>query len=139
MSDETDGDAENAAAGSPPPRKGPAWNDVSKDLTWADLANTDVPLGRKDAPQESDPTDSLDTKEREQVLTLREKLFDRVDKLVTVALIGGFILMVIYMIVRRGDLDYRVVVAWYSGVAVQTIGVLAVIAKNLFPADRARR
>ena len=41
--------------------------------------------------------------------------------------------MAAYMMVMRGSLDYRVIIAWYSSMALQTIGLLAVIAKNLFP------
>lgn len=141
MSSETGDGAGDAAArkgrtwGDLP--EGLTWDDISEDLTWDDLANTDVPLGREDAPRESDLTDSLDTKEREQILAFREKLFSTVNKLVVIALISGIVLMIVYMCVKRGDLDYRVLVAWYAGVAAQTIGVLAVIAKNLFPGGSA--
>ena len=87
----------------------------------------------KDGPAESDPVGTLDERERRQVLEFRETLFKKVNRLVWVTTFAGIVLMAAYMMVMRGSLDYRVIIAWYSSMALQTIGLLAVIAKNLFP------
>ncbi|QCV94313.1 hypothetical protein [Acidipropionibacterium acidipropionici] len=105
----------------------------------SDDLGADVPLDVKKPPVKSDPVPSLDKQEREQIIELRGKLFENVNGLVSMGLVGGFLLMIVYAIVMRGHLDYRVIVAWYSGVAVQTIGILAVIARNLFPGEARRR
>lgn len=84
--------------------------------------------------------DTLDHQEREQALREREqalaqrgRLFRVVVVMVIVSLVIGTGIIIAYMCVVRGRVDYRVIVAWYGGVAAQTIGVLAVMTRNLFP------
>ena len=136
-----DGDAGDGpvAGGRPSLDDWATFADIPEDLTWGDLSG-DVALAADDDPTESDPVETLDERERRQVLEFRETLFKRVNWLVYATTIAGVILMCAYMALMRGDLDYRVIIAWYSSMAVQTIGLLAVIAKSLFPnGDRGKR
>ena len=134
MSDEDGGAGDGPAAAGRPSLNGywATFDDIPEDLTWDDLSG-DVTLAAKDGPAESDPVGTIDERERRQVLEFRETLFKKVNRLVWVTTFAGIVLMAAYMMVMRGSLDYRVIIAWYSSMALQTIGLLAVIAKNLFP------
>lgn len=103
-----------------------------------ELTRDDVPLLHEPPKAIGEPK-TLDKREREQIIDLRDKLFDIVNALVVISLVGGFALMIVYMFVMRSHLDYRVLLAWYSGVALQSVGVLAVIARSLFPGGRRGR
>lgn len=104
-----------------------AANTAPADSLHGDLAFANVNVNT------TAKNNSLDEQEREQALAQRDRLFRVVVVMVIVSLVIGTGIIIAYMCVVRGRVDYRVIVAWYGGVAAQTIGVLAVMTRNLFP------
>lgn len=107
---------------------------LNKDVTYS---QADADFGARSQPLTPDTLDHQEReqalREREQALAQRGRLFRVVVVMVIVSLVIGTGIIVAYMCVVRGRVDYRVIVAWYGGVAAQTIGVLAVMTRNLFP------
>lgn len=107
---------------------------LDKDVTYSQI---DADFGARSQPLTPDTLDhqerEQDLREREQALAQRGRLFRVVVVMVIVSLVIGTGIIIAYMCVVRGRVDYRVIVAWYGGVAAQTIGVLAVMTRNLFP------
>ena len=111
----------------------------SLDTAPASCLNEDVTYSQGDADlgtmAGSSQTDTLDRKEREQELAQRDRLFNVVIAIVIVSLLIGLGIIIAYMCIVGGKVDYRVMVTWYGGVAAQTIGVLAVMVRSLFPKE----
>lgn len=107
---------------------------LNKDVTYSQI---DADFGARSQPLTPDTLDHQEReqalREREQALAQRGRLFRVVVVMVIVSLVIGTGIIIAYMCVVRGRVDYRVIVAWYGGVAAQTIGVLAVMTRNLFP------
>ena len=113
---------------------------LNKDVTYSQI---DADFGARSQPLTPDTLDHQEReqalREREQALAQRGRLFRVVVVMVIVSLVIGTGIIIAYMCVVRGRVDYRVIVAWYGGVAAQTIGVLAVMTRNLFPGKYRRQ
>lgn len=113
---------------------------LNKDVTYSQV---DADFGARSQSLKPDTLDhrerEQDFREREQALAQRDRLFRVVVVMVIVSLVIGTGIIIAYMCVVRGRVDYRVIVAWYGGVAAQTIGVLAVMTRNLFPGKYRRQ
>ncbi|MDU3271895.1 MAG: hypothetical protein E7D41_00530 [Cutibacterium sp.] len=117
-----------------------AANTAPADSLHGDLAfaNVNVNTTAKNNPLDEQEREQ-DLREREQALAQRGRLFRVVVVMVSVSLVIGTGIIIAYMCVVRGRVDYRVIVAWYGGVAAQTIGVLAVMTRSLFPGKYRRQ
>ena len=98
---------------------------LNKDVTYSQI---DADFGARSQPLTPDTLDHQEReqalREREQALAQRGRLFRVVVVMVIVSLVIGTGIIIAYMCVVRGRVDYRVIVAWYGGVATQTLSLI---------------
>lgn len=89
-------------------------------------------------PYEELSLQTVKARDRNQNIRLKKMLARFAIAAVSFQLAAAFVVLVYYLCVTSPEPSEMVIVAWLSATVVEVIGIVYIIARNLFP-DRARR
>ncbi|RBY91264.1 hypothetical protein DQ241_06325 [Blastococcus sp. TF02A-30] len=128
--DTPDQDAASGAAGLPEPGD-PAPR--AGDAQPRPVKAKDVIRGARSPVQGSEDLENADKLLR---LELKEKYANWAGVAVLIQVLLANALFIIYALVQGFEIEPPIMIAWLSATVIQTIGVVHVITRNLFPPDR---
>lgn len=110
-----------------------AWDVIDQLLIQTEGLDDDSPVQTYEVESFEERRNEIQLKGEGQTVALRRHLVYGAFGAVALQLVAANVAFYLYGIERRWDIESEVMIAWLTATVVETLGVVLIIARNLFP------